>query len=79
VLSNNGCTAADFDTRGAPGFADLVTVGTDPDGAPVLEAYRGQAAGLDQQNRQRFTLADLGLPDDPRGQLTLQPSAAGSP
>ena len=79
VLSNNGFAAADFDTRGAAGLADLVTVGTDANGAPVLDVYRGQAAGLDQQNRQRFTLADLGLPDDPRGQLSLRPSAAGSP
>jgi hypothetical protein len=78
VVSNNGFAAADFDTRGLSGFADLVTVGTDAEGAPVLDVYRGQAAGLDQQNRQRFTLADLGLPDDPRGQLTLHPSAAGS-
>ncbi|HSU36589.1 MAG TPA: FG-GAP repeat protein [Propionibacteriaceae bacterium] len=78
VLSNNGFAAADFDTRGPSGFADLVTVGTDVDGAPVLDVYRGQGAGLDQQNSQRFTLTDLGLPDDPRGQLTLHPSAAGS-
>ena len=78
VVSNNGFAAADFDTRAGSRFADLVTVGADADGAPVLDVYRGRAGGLDQQNRQRFTLADLGLPDDPRGQLTLYPSAAGS-
>jgi hypothetical protein len=46
------------------GFGDLV--------------YPGGADGLSQASPQRFTAADLGLPDDPRGQLSLRLSAAGS-
>ena len=78
VVSNGGAAAADFNTSSGARYADLAVVRTALDSEPALEVYPGGADGLSQANPQRFTAADLGLPDDPRGQLSLRLSAAGS-
>ena len=77
-VTNSGEAAADFNTSSGTRYADLAVVRTDLGSEPVVEIYPGGPDGLSQANPQRFTATDLGLPDDPRGQLSLGLSAAGS-